>query len=169
MKETKAPSLPTPEDTFEMYKPQVESSDADGALPMLTICTRGKLNLIALALEMSPREIMAGLLARFTAEEGQPDWITFSSEAWTQKPSDRIPGMDLSMQDLHKAGDTSVHETVLIIGMSKTEEWHYNRGFIRSPDGVTWSEAQIFHAADATASNHSGGPLADIFRKAVRG
>ena len=166
------PTMPDPESAFASYADLVETcDDDDGALPMLVVCTAdGKLSLVGMALDVSPRLVLPDIMARIKDEDGPIDWAIFSSEAWTQQLQDRIPNLGLSMQELKQAGDTSITETVIIIGVNQQHYWSANRHFFRSPDGVTWTtELAVFSDTDQTPSTYAGGPLGDVLITAVRG
>lgn len=164
MTQTQAPTLPTPEQAFKMYQDNVEGGGSEGAIPIMTICTNGELQLIAMAMDVPPRFFMKEMLASLIGDGPRPDWICFSAESWTQTSADRERTGMINMQAARKAGDATVGECVLIIGVSTTQEWSYTREFVRSDGHVVWGK-------EKTDSGHrqAGGPLVDALREAVHG
>lgn len=157
-------SLPTPEATLDLYADAMAITTT-GALPQVIAGTSREIIVLVLANDRPDglEHMLAGALARLIVEHGNPSWLTFAAETWVSvmpaNEADRAPG---SLERRAKAGDTTVTEAVMLLGVAANgERWNGIRPFHRSPLGITWD-------GPLNANGGFSGDIVDIMQRATR-
>lgn len=156
--------MPTPHEALDLYRPQVENSEQ--AVPVLLFVSAEHKVLAPVEVPRSRNaaDVMPLYLSVLIQQFGRPRWLVFSFEAWkTSVPQNELQERYRRnwLSDRHDAGDSSVVETVGIIGVDRDTQWWLDAPFRRTSDGVQWSEPEV--------SEEVEGDLVPILSLAVRG